>query len=130
MTIPTPSKSTVTSTVTSDNRTVAPPALFRRISPSRAVRRETIIGWLFVLPALLMYAVFVLLPFLLSILYSFYHWNGFGPMTWVGLQNYVTVFQNPYLLGTIGNAFFGNTLVGVDLDAGKLYFLPVEKPAK
>ena len=29
--------------------------------------------------------------------------------------------------GTIGNAFFGKTLVGVDLEAGKLYFLPAEK---
>ena len=52
------------------------------------VRRETIIGWLFVVPALLMYAVFVLLPLLLSIQYSFFRWNGIGPMTWVGLKNY------------------------------------------
>ena len=56
--------------------------------PSRMVRRETIIGWLFVLPALLMYAVFVLLPLLLSIQYSFFRWDGIGPMTWVGLKNY------------------------------------------
>ncbi len=28
--------------------------------------------------------------------------------------------------GTVGNAFFGKTVVGVDLDAGKLYFLPTE----
>ena len=70
------------------------------------VRRETIIGWLFVLPALLMYAVFVLLPLLLSIQYSFFRWNGVGPATWVGLKNYVTVFQVPDLLGTIVNAFW------------------------
>jgi raffinose/stachyose/melibiose transport system permease protein len=70
------------------------------------VRRETIIGWLFVLPALLMYAVFVLLPFLFSIQYSFFRWNGVGPATWVGLKNYVTVFQVPDLLGTIINAFW------------------------
>jgi raffinose/stachyose/melibiose transport system permease protein len=53
-----------------------------------------------------MYAVFVLLPFLLTILYSFYKWNGTGPMTWVGLKNYVTVFQVPNLIGTVSNAFW------------------------
>jgi raffinose/stachyose/melibiose transport system permease protein len=53
-----------------------------------------------------MYAVFVLLPFLLTIQYSFYKWNGTGPMTWVGLKNYVTVFQVPNLIGTVFNAFW------------------------
>lgn len=53
-----------------------------------------------------MYAVFVLVPLLLSILYSFNRWNGVGPMTWVGLNNYVTVFQFPNLIGSIFNAFW------------------------
>ncbi len=90
--------------MTSDNRSVAP-AVSWRISLSKMVRQEAIIGWLFVLPALLMYAVFVLLPFVMSIQYSFYRWNGIGPMTWVGLHNYETVLEVPNLLGTISNAF-------------------------
>lgn len=89
--------------MTSDNRP-ASLAFSRWISFSKVVHRESIIGWLFVLPALLMYAVFVLLPFLLSIQYSFYRWNGIGPMTWVGLHNYKTVLEVPNLLETIYNA--------------------------
>ncbi len=103
--MPAPTRSTVTSTVTSDNRP-AVPAFSRWISFSKVVRRETITGWLFVAPALLMYAFFVLLPLVLTIVYSFYRWNGVGPMTWVGLKNYVTVFEVPDLLGTIVNAFW------------------------
>ena len=72
---------------------------------SRRIRRETVIGWLFVAPALLMYAVFVLLPLVLSIAYSFYRWDGITPATWVGLKNYQTVLEVPDLLGTIFNAF-------------------------
>jgi raffinose/stachyose/melibiose transport system permease protein len=53
-----------------------------------------------------MYAVFVLVPLLLTIFYSFFKWNGVGPMTLVGLRNYTTVFQVPDLLGTIVNAFW------------------------
>ena len=99
-----PSSSTTTSTVRSDNRPAAS-TLSRRIFPHRMVRREAIIGWLFVLPALLMYAAFVLLPLLLSIQYSFFRWDGIGPMSWVGLKNYATVMDDPDLLGTISNAF-------------------------
>jgi raffinose/stachyose/melibiose transport system permease protein len=88
----------------SDNRPAAR-TVSRWLPLGRTVRRETMIGWLFVLPALLMYAVFVLLPFFLSIQYSFYRWNGIGPMTWVGLKNYRTVLEVPNLLQTISNGF-------------------------
>ena len=91
--------------VTSDHRPAAL-AASRRTLVSKRVRRETFVGWLFVLPALLMYAVFVLVPLLLTVAYSLFRWNGVGPATWVGLKNYVTVFQVPDLLGTIVNAFW------------------------
>lgn len=103
--MPVPARSTVESTLSSDNRAIAQ-APSRRITLNRVIRRETIVGWLFVLPALLMYAMFVLVPLLLSILYSFFRWNGVGPATWVGLKNYVTIFQVPDLLATIINAFW------------------------
>ncbi|MBX3085242.1 MAG: sugar ABC transporter permease [Anaerolineae bacterium] len=103
--LPVPIRSKVTSTVTTDNRPVAS-GFSRRISSNKGIRRENFVGWLFVLPALVIYAVFVLLPFLLSIQYSFFRWNGVSPATWVGLKNYITVFQVPDLLGTIVNAFW------------------------
>jgi len=78
----------------------------QKTNPSKRIFRETFIGWLFVLPALLMYTAFVLVPLLLTIFYSFYHWNGIGPMTWVGFKNYVSVFEIPSLIGTIFNAFW------------------------
>jgi raffinose/stachyose/melibiose transport system permease protein len=90
--------------VTSDNRPAAL-AVSRRFNLSKWVRRETLIGWMFVLPALVMYALFVLVPLAMTILYSFFRWNGVGAATWVGLKNYATVFQVPDLLGTIFNAF-------------------------
>jgi raffinose/stachyose/melibiose transport system permease protein len=77
----------------------------RRTLRARKVRRGALVGWLFVLPALAMYAVFVLQPFALAVQYSFYRWNGVGPATWVGLSNYATVLRDPDLLGTIFNSF-------------------------
>ena len=49
-----------------------------------------------------MYAMFVLLPFLLSIQYSFYRWNGIVHDL-VGLHN-TRPFWVPNLLETIYNA--------------------------
>jgi len=78
----------------------------RRTRTKNRVRRDVFVGWMYVLPALFMYAVFVLVPFLLTIFYSFHRWNGVGPMTWVGLKNYATVFTVPDLIGTIFHAFW------------------------
>ena len=90
---------------TSDNRPVTL-AVSQRTTSRKRVRRETFVGVLFILPALFMYAAFVLVPLLMTILYSFYRWDGVGPATFVGLKNYATVFQVPDLLGTISNAFW------------------------
>ncbi|GAB4424032.1 MAG: sugar ABC transporter permease [Chloroflexi bacterium OHK40] len=95
----------VTDVMTSEH---SPPARGATRRPTRTyrVRREQVAGWLFVLPALLIYAVFVLVPLLLTVGYSFVRWNGIGPMTWVGLKNYQTVLEVPDLIGTVFNAFW------------------------
>lgn len=100
--MPAPARLTMTMQ-TPDHRPAV--STFSRQPPfKKGVRQEHIVGWLFVVPALVMYAVFVLLPLLMSIQYSFVRWNGFGSMTWVGLDNYARVLNDPDLLGTIFNA--------------------------
>ncbi|MBN2084501.1 MAG: sugar ABC transporter permease [Anaerolineales bacterium] len=94
----------VESAVTSDNRHPAA-EISRRIFRPWKIRREDVVGWLFVLPALTMYVVFVIVPFLSTIQYSFFKWNGVSPATWVGLKNYASIFQAPNLIGTVINAF-------------------------
>ena len=55
-------------------------------------------GWLFALPALAFYGVFNFRAVLQSVQYSFYDWNGIGPSTFVGLDNYVAIVTDPDLL--------------------------------
>jgi raffinose/stachyose/melibiose transport system permease protein len=62
-------------------------------------------GWLFVLPALAVYAAVVGRSLFLTFEYSLYRWDGIGPSTWVGLRNYAKVFTDPDLFGSIANAF-------------------------
>ena len=70
-----------------------------RVSTSRALlvgardaRRH---GWLFLLPALATYGLFVLWPLVNSFRYSLYNWDGVRPAKWVGIANYKTVFSDP-----------------------------------
>jgi raffinose/stachyose/melibiose transport system permease protein len=77
----------------------------RRIPSVQRIRRQTLVGWLFVAPALLFYAVFVLQPLVLTIQYSLYRWDGVGPSTWVGLANYASVISEPKLVETLFNSF-------------------------
>jgi len=77
----------------------------RRTPSLQGVRRQSVVGWLFALPALLFYAAFVLQPLLLTVQYSLYRWDGVGPATWVGLANYASVVSEPKLLETLFNAF-------------------------
>jgi raffinose/stachyose/melibiose transport system permease protein len=58
--------------------------------------------WLFLAPGLLVFGAAVLLPMVLTFGYSFTEWNGFGPMTFVGFDNYTraigdAVFRSSFL---------------------------------
>lgn len=72
--------------------------------PVRRTRRWT--RWstaaLFVLPALAVYALFVLLPIIQAGFYSLFKWNGLKPLTdFVGLANYERALSDPVFLGAI-----------------------------
>jgi raffinose/stachyose/melibiose transport system permease protein len=63
---------------------------------------------LMLLPALLLYTVFVAYPFMSSLFLSFFQWPGIGPKLWVGLGNYVNV-----LTGFMSKEFFPAVLHNV-----------------
>jgi raffinose/stachyose/melibiose transport system permease protein len=59
---------------------------------------------LFLVPALVLYGVFVLVPIVQAAHYSLYKWNGLAPLTnFIGLQNYVTAFNSPTFITSVGN---------------------------
>jgi ABC-type sugar transport system permease subunit len=65
---------------------------------SRRSWRTAMIGYAFVIPALLVYAFFVIQPFLYSIYYSLTDWDGAQPVKrFVGLENYRTLLTDPLL---------------------------------
>lgn len=52
-------------------------------------------GWLYLLPAFLVYALIVLVPLGQSVWFSLFDWNGITTARWVGLNNYLDFFSDP-----------------------------------
>lgn len=62
-------------------------------------------GFLFILPALLFFAAFVIYPIIYILRASLLDWNGLAVGTWVGLDNYVKLFTaDPIFHKTLRNA--------------------------
>jgi len=60
------------------------------MKPARAIA-----PYLFLAPALVVFGLAVMVPLVFTVGYSFTEWNGFGPMTFVGLDNYLTALTDP-----------------------------------
>ena len=58
------------------------------------LRKEQLVGLLMVSPALILLAVFFLYPLVNSFYMSFHIWPLFGKPKWVGLDNYIFMFQD------------------------------------
>ncbi len=62
------------------------------------------IAYLYLLPAFLVYAAFLLYPLLRAVQISFYDWDGLTLSTWVGFDNYAQVLQDEALRASFGHA--------------------------
>ena len=54
--------------------------------------REALAPYFYIAPALALFAVFVLAPFLHTVWLSFFEWDGVTVGTWIGLENYTDIF--------------------------------------
>lgn len=66
-------------------------------------RRDRLWGYVFVGPQLIGMGLFVVLPFVASLVLAFADWDGLGELTWVGLDNFVDQLQDPLLGRSILN---------------------------
>ena len=63
---------------------------------SRAlVRRETLSAYMFLLPSLVFFVLFVVIPMFICVFYSLFNYSLGGINGFVGLDNYIRLFQDP-----------------------------------
>ena len=66
-------------------------------------RRETLAAYGFLLPNLIGFLIFTLLPVVAALLISLTDWNLLQPPKWVGLKNFATLAQDPLFRKVLGN---------------------------
>lgn len=83
-------------------RTGGPAPPDRRRARRERTRRKWVSIALFLLPALVLYCLFVIAPIFQAIHYSGYKWNGLGSLDqFVGLRNFKTAFEDPVFTGAL-----------------------------
>lgn len=83
---------------------VPPPAPPSRASATRQKARGALLIWVFIVPALVVYLTFVLIPVALAAVYSFFNWNGLGALDrFIGFDNYARALTDPVFLGAMTN---------------------------
>ena len=100
---------------------------------SRFERRRNAAAWLFLTPALLVLGVFVLWPMVSSLLTSFTDARIAGTPEWIGVSNYVKLFDDPRFHGALANTAIyalGTAPISVVLALGFALLLNRRIPAR
>jgi multiple sugar transport system permease protein len=86
-------------------------------SPKRWNQRDYA-PWLFLAPGVLIFLLYVIFPIFQSIWISFYEWDGLGPKTWVGMQNYVDLLDDDSFYTSLKNNLIWLVLYMLAIPAG------------
>ena len=62
-------------------------------------------SYLMVLPAVLLFTLFAVYPFVEGIKLGFYRWDGLSPMTFIGMENYVNILHDEQYWSALKNTF-------------------------
>lgn len=92
-----------------------PPSRNRRRQGSTIDRQRKKLLVPFVGPAFVLYTALFVVPSLGAVWISLHDWAGSGPMTFVGLENYVSVFRDPLFLKSFGNTLLLLFVVGISI---------------
>lgn len=87
------------------------------------------IPYLFILPNMVLFIAFMIVPIFMTGYYSLTKWNGIGPKEFIGLTNYVKIFGNSVFQQSLTNTFvFTLAVVPLEMALGLLTALLLNEP--
>ncbi|WP_412097989.1 carbohydrate ABC transporter permease [Halobacillus litoralis] len=103
----------------------------RSVSKSHNNWKKNLTILAFIAPAFIVYAVYVLYPIYSTFNYSLYEWDGMSEMTFVGLQNYVQLFNDAvFWTALTNNTWVVLTSVFVQIPLGLIMALMLFAPIR
>ncbi|MGF7430476.1 hypothetical protein PQV03_06855 [Thermoanaerobacterium thermosaccharolyticum] len=88
-------------------------------------------GLFFISPWLIGFMVFTVYPFIASLIYSFSVYNGVTASKFIGLKNYIQLFQDPKFYTALYNTFYYAIIaVPLGIVLGVLVALLLNQPIK
>ncbi|HEY65480.1 MAG TPA: sugar ABC transporter permease [Caldilineae bacterium] len=85
----------------------------------REIQRNWV-AYVYISPFFILFAIFGAFPILFSFYLSFHRWNGISPMQWVGLENYVRLFQDKLFWLSLKNTIYIGIVAHVPMLIGAL----------
>jgi multiple sugar transport system permease protein len=77
----------------------------RQSSQSSLGRRQAMMGYVFIAPAIILFIIFVLLPTLMALFLSFTSYDVLTPIQWTGLDNYTRLLRDNLFFVSLRNIF-------------------------
>ena len=96
-----------------------------------AKNKDNLVGYIFLLPALVGFIAFIVIPFVSSLVLSFTEWNfvsGLSGIKFIGLKNFKELFNDPWFKSSFSNnVVFAITVVPVSLILGLIIAAVIQK---
>ena len=69
-------------------------------------RNIKVVPYLYIMPNMILFFVFMIIPIFMSFYYSTVKWNGMGKPKFIDIQNYLYIFHDKVFLKSIFNTFY------------------------
>ena len=96
-----------------------------------AKNKDNLVGYIFLLPALVGFIAFIIIPFVSSLILSFTEWNfvsGLSGIKFIGFNNFKDLFSDPWFRSSFSNnVVFAITVVPISLILGLIIAAVIQK---
>jgi multiple sugar transport system permease protein len=93
--------------------------------------KDNLVAYIFLLPALVGFIAFIIIPFVSSLILSFTEWNfvsGLSGIKFIGLNNFKELFNDPWFKSSFtNNVLFSITVVPISLILGLIIAAIIQK---
>lgn len=94
-------------------------------------KKDALTGYMFIAPALISFVIFVIYPVIASFVISGFDWGILSSPSFIGLENYKTLFKDPVFLESLKNTFSWVILyVPVSISVSLIVALAMDMPLR